>query len=221
MNRFELKLKAIEETMREHVTAYQAIYKKADDEQRDPTEQERLTVEEHHRALGTLKEERDLNKEQLKTLQGVEDLGRTLGPAVPSTSMSVQSEPQDRIFQGYQQHKSLGEMFTDSAQYKATINVYREAGGRFPQGFSSGAVALESKGTLLEGAGGGGGPLAAPSRRSSPASSRSCSSGSRSPICSCRGSRRSTASGTSWKAPRPPAPRVSLRADSSPSRRSA
>jgi hypothetical protein len=29
MNRFELKLKAIEETMREHVTAYQAIYKKA------------------------------------------------------------------------------------------------------------------------------------------------------------------------------------------------
>jgi HK97 family phage major capsid protein len=162
MNRFELKLKAIEETMREHVDAYQAIYKKADDEQRDPTEQERLTVEEHHRALGTLKEERDLNKEQLKTLQGVEDLGRTLGPAVPSTSMSVQSEPQDRIFQGYQQHKSLGEMFTDSAQYKNTINVYREAGGRFPQGFSSGAVALESKGTLLEGAGGGGGPLAAP-----------------------------------------------------------
>jgi HK97 family phage major capsid protein len=162
MNRFELKLKAIEETMREHVTAYQAIYKKADDEQRDPTEQERLTVEEHHRALGTLKEERDLNKEQLKTLQGVEDLGRTLGPAVPSTSMSVQSEPQDRVFQQLGQHKSLGEMFTDSAGYKSAVNAYRESGKRFSQGFSTGAVALEAKGTLLEGPGGGGGPLAAP-----------------------------------------------------------
>jgi hypothetical protein len=82
-------------------TAYQAIYKKADEEQRDPTEQERLDRRgASPQALGTLKEERDLNNEQLKTLQGVEDLGRTLGPAIPSTSMSVQSEPQDRVFNG-------------------------------------------------------------------------------------------------------------------------
>jgi HK97 family phage major capsid protein len=151
MNRFELKLKAIEETMREHVDAYQAIYKKADDEQRDTTEQERLTVEEHHRALGTLKDERDLNKEQLKTLQGVEDLGRQLGPAVPTTDMAVRSEPHDRVLQ--QITKSLGEQFVDSNAYKKAITEFRESGGRFREGFSTGAVALEAKGTLLEGAG--------------------------------------------------------------------
>jgi HK97 family phage major capsid protein len=166
MNRFELKRKALEQTMREHVDAYKAIYAKADEEQRDPTEQERLTVEEHHRALGTLKEERDLVDEQLKTLQGVEDLGRELGPAVSSVDMSVKrgGEPLDRAYGQIQGAftKSLGEQFTDSVQYKSAITAYRESGGRFQQGFSSGPVALGQKGTLLEGPGGGGAPLAAP-----------------------------------------------------------
>mgnify|MGYP003418860840 CR=1 FL=1 len=44
MNRFEQKAKAIDERMRGLVDDYQAIYKKADDEQRDPTTEERLEV---------------------------------------------------------------------------------------------------------------------------------------------------------------------------------
>ena len=74
--------------------------------------------------------------------------------------MSVKSEPQDRWHQTFA--KSLGEQFTDSHAYKSAIDTYRESGGRFQQGFSTGAIGLEAKGTLLEGAGGGGGPLAAP-----------------------------------------------------------
>jgi HK97 family phage major capsid protein len=166
MNRFEIQLKALEKKMQDRVEEYKAIYKKADDEKRNLDEQEQGTVIECHRALETLKEERELVKSQLEELKAVEDLGRELGPAIPSVDARVTSEPHDRMFQqisgAFGQVKSLGEQFTDSAQYKAAINQYREAGGRFQQGFSTGAVSLEAKGTLMEGAGGGGGPLAAP-----------------------------------------------------------
>jgi len=159
MNRYEKKKKAVEESIRDRIEQYKAIYKKADDEDRDPTTDERLEIEQHLKAIEVLKTEKEEAEENIKTLQGVEDIGRSLGPAVPT--ISVKSEPQDRIFQSLGQHKTLGEMFTDSAGYKSAVNQYRES-GRLPQGFSTGAVGLETKGTLLEGAGGGGGPLAAP-----------------------------------------------------------
>jgi HK97 family phage major capsid protein len=165
MNRFEIQLKALEKRMQERVDEYKAIYKKADDERRNLDEQEQGTVLEAHRALETLKDEREQVKAQLAELKSVEDLGRELGPAVPSVDARVMSEPHDRMFQQIQsafQNKSLGQEFTDSAQYKSAIEHYRESGGRLKQGFSTGAVALQMKGTLLEGAGGGGGPLAAP-----------------------------------------------------------
>jgi HK97 family phage major capsid protein len=160
MNRYEKQKLAVEKAMSEKVAAYQAIYKKADEDDRDPTDEERLEVESHLKAIEALKVERSEAEENIKTLARVDDIGRELGPSVSSFEGGVKSEPHDRMFQTIQ--KSLGEQFTDSGQYKASIQAYRDAGGRFPQGFSSGAVALEAKGTLLEGAGGGGGPLAAP-----------------------------------------------------------
>jgi HK97 family phage major capsid protein len=161
MNRYEKEIKAIDEAMLGHVNSYKEIFDREEKEDRKLTEDERDTIQEKLKAIEVLKIEKSDAEANLKTLKDVEDIGRKLGPAIPS-SMSVTSEPQDRVFQQLSQHKTLGEMFTDSAQYKSALNTYREAGGRFPQGFSSGAVALESKGTLLEGAGGGGGPLAAP-----------------------------------------------------------
>jgi HK97 family phage major capsid protein len=157
MNRYEKQKLAVEKAMSEHVASYQAIYKKADDESRDPTDEERLEVESHLKALEALKRERAEAEENIKTLARVDELGRELGPAVPS--MSVKSEPQDRVFQSAQ--KTLGEAFVSSKGYKDAITEYREQGGRFREGFSTGAVALESKGTFLEGAGGGGGAIAA------------------------------------------------------------
>jgi len=159
MNRFEQRKAAIEQAMRDRVDKYKAIYAKADEEKRDPTTDERLEIEENLKAIETLKTEKAEVEANLKTLQDVEDIGRQLGPAV--SSMSVVSEPQDRMFQALGRHKTLGEVFTDSAGYKSAVNQYRES-GRLPQGFSTGAVGMEFKGTLLEGPGGGGGPLAAP-----------------------------------------------------------
>jgi hypothetical protein len=42
MNRYEKQKLAVEKAMSEKVAAYQAIYKKADEEDRDPTDEERL-----------------------------------------------------------------------------------------------------------------------------------------------------------------------------------
>jgi HK97 family phage major capsid protein len=155
MNRYEKKKQAVEEAIRKEIDSYQAIYKKADTEDRDPTDDERLEIESHLKAIETLKVEKSEAEANIETLKGVEDIGRQLGPAVGS--MSVTSEPHDRMFQHIS--KSLGEQFTDSVQYKSAVQAYREA-GRLPSNFSTGAVALEAKGTLLEGAGGGGGALA-------------------------------------------------------------
>jgi len=156
MNRFEREIRAIDEKMAEHVKAFEAIYQKADDEDRRPTEDENVKVQEAHKAINVLKDQKAEAQAGLKTLGEVEELGKSLGPAV--SSMRVVSEPQDRA---YERIKSLGEMFTDSAGYKNAIDEYRNGGGRFREGFSTGAVTLEMKGTLLEGPGGGGGAIAA------------------------------------------------------------
>lgn len=158
MNRYERQIKGIEEAQHNHATAITELYDRERKEDRALTEDERNEVQEHVKAIETLKIEKTDAEANLKTLQEAEDIGRKLGPAVPSMDVRVGSEPQDRVFQSAQ--KTLGEAFVESKGYKEAIDQYR-SNGRLPSGFSTGAVALEAKGTLLEGAGGGGGALAA------------------------------------------------------------
>ena len=151
MNRFEKRLKAIDETMKGHVDAYQAIYKKADADDRDPTQDERLEVERNLKAIEVLKEERESVEANLATLNEVDALGKSLGPSLPS--VQVVSEPQERFAR--QATKSLGEKFIDSEGFQKAVSTYRSE-GRLPQGFSTGIVSHDLKGTLGEGAGRGG-----------------------------------------------------------------
>jgi len=159
MNRYEKQKLAVEKAMGEKVKAYQEIYKKADDEDRDPTEEERLEVESHLKAIEVLKKERTEADENIKTLQGVEDIGRSLGPPVSSglefrDSVTVTNEPP--------RMKSLGEMFVESDGY----NKIKEKG--FSGQWTTGPMEFGTKaGTLLEGAGSpgtgtGGGLLTVP-----------------------------------------------------------
>lgn len=151
MNRFERRKLAIEQEMKNHVDAYKAIYATAEKDDRDPTDAERLEVESHLSAIEVLGEEKKGVEENIKTLANVDEIGRGLGPAI--SSVEVVSEPQDRVLKSVA--KSLGEKFVDSAGYKSAINTYREE-GRLPQGFSTGIVTGDLKGTLGEGAGRGG-----------------------------------------------------------------
>ena len=151
MNRFERRQRAIDEAIREQITEYKSIYKRADNEDRDPTDEERLDIESHLKAIETLKSERDEVEANIKTLGHVDDIGKKLGPPI-DTNEGVQFE------QGVQvgphrptQHliKSLGEQFTESTGYKG---VKEKLAGGWSQ-FSTGAVDLQFKaGTLTEAA---------------------------------------------------------------------
>src|SRR5947207_1178520 len=102
MNRFEKRKLAIEKAIREQIEEYKAVYRKADEEDRDPTDTERLDIESHLKAIETLKSEKEGVDQNIKTLEHVDDIGREIGPALGNTSalsgVSVGSEPQDRLF---------------------------------------------------------------------------------------------------------------------------
>lgn len=154
MNRFQKRIVAIEKSMREEVDAYQAIYKAADaDDQREPTQDERLQIERHLSAIETLKLEKAECEAQSATLERVDELGRSLGTSVPE--IQVGSEPLDRFAQAL--NKSIGQEFIESAGYQEAVSKYKSTGA-LPQGFSTGLITM--KGTLAELAGSGGGAVA-------------------------------------------------------------
>jgi HK97 family phage major capsid protein len=158
-NQLERDLEAIRQKMLERVESYQKIYDKADEEGRRPTSEENETIVADLKAIEVLKKEKEEVEADLSTLKDVRDLSKELGPSVPTLHdydaprVKPGGDREDRLI------KSIGEMFTESAGYKSAVEAYRE-GGRLPQGFSTGPVML-TKGTLMEGPGGGGGALAA------------------------------------------------------------
>jgi HK97 family phage major capsid protein len=152
MNRFEKRKVAIEKAIREEIDAYKGVYRKADDDDRDPTDDERLEIEAHLRGIETLKGEKAEVEANLSTLQHVDDIGRELGPAVGD--VRIMSEPQDRMFGDIQRAlplgaKSIGQQFTESKGYQEAIREFKDT-GRYSSGFTTGQVALQTKGTLGE-----------------------------------------------------------------------
>src|SRR4051812_11090460 len=140
MNRYEKEIKAIDDVMLGHVKAFEAIYQKEHDEDRKLTEDERLEVEEHVKAIEVLKKEKEEAQANLKTVQDVEDVGRM--PATSISSARVVSEPDDRFAEAL--NNSLGEAFVESKGYKDVIDHSRDQGG-FRQDFSTGLVGLDAQ----------------------------------------------------------------------------
>jgi HK97 family phage major capsid protein len=157
VNRYEKQKKAVQTAMAEHVKGYQGILAKAKDEDdRDFSDDERVEIEDHLKAIENLKTDLEAAEKDIKTAQRVEDIGREIGPALGHAS--VGAEPEDRLFQRLNEHvwpqaqKTLGETFVSSEQYKKALQVW-QGGGRSLESWSTGAVAVDTKGTLLEGAG--------------------------------------------------------------------
>jgi HK97 family phage major capsid protein len=149
MNRYEKQKKAVETAIGGEIEKYKAIYKKAEEEDRDPTDEERLDIESHLKAIETLKREREEAEENIKTLQHVDDIGRSLGPAV---DMKVGSEPHDRMFERIEEQlpvPDMGSQFVRSEGYKSLVQTFRDT-GRLPTGFTTGPVNMQTKGTLGE-----------------------------------------------------------------------
>lgn len=164
-NRFEVQLAAVERAIQENIEGYKAIYSKASNDQRDPDQDERLEIEKHLRSIETLKSERQQAQENIDQLKRVDELGKSLGTVLSNDGIPTNGDirvgngPVDRVLNAV--NKSLGEQFVSSKGYRDAMADYKSNGGRFREGFAIPSVSLDAKGTLLEGAGGGGGALAA------------------------------------------------------------
>lgn len=152
----ERQLKAVEEELGRHAADIDALLKKAEGEERETSAEERDEMDKHLKALRELKARRSDIQDSIKVEQDVRDTARRFGksePAEVSTDIRVNpgGDRQDRMI------KSIGEQFVESKGYLAV----KDADDRGHQ-FSTGAVEIDfgTKGTLLEGAGGGGAPLA-------------------------------------------------------------
>jgi HK97 family phage major capsid protein len=167
-NVYEKEKLAHEKAISDEIEKYEGIIARADEEGRRLTDEENEDIAHSIKKIKTLQTELGEVAESLKTLDEVRDISRKMGPGIPSLSDArVMSEAPDRLFAQMnatmfpQAQKSFGEQFVSSAGYKSL----RERG--FAGEWSTGQVNLDTKGTLLEGAGSpgagsGGGLLTVP-----------------------------------------------------------
>jgi HK97 family phage major capsid protein len=161
MTRNERQLKAVEQEMERRSKSIQDIWKKAEDEERETSAEERGDVEKELKAIEQLKQQKGDLTDSIKVEQDVKKLAGEIKPDDQLESGSGLELPNG--FQGVQvvQHSSIGEQFVESKGYKDAIARAGLTGGGIPQDFSTGPVGLsgfpgmpiEGKGTLLEGAG--------------------------------------------------------------------
>jgi HK97 family phage major capsid protein len=170
MDRWERAVKGLESEIQKKLDENDAVLKTAkDDGDRDLTESEREEITENVRLIrGPLKSQLEDARADLKSIQESREIGRELGPMFPTkgveihdpNSLRVSGDRTEQHVQGLVS-KSLGQEFVSSKGYRDAIEEYKGNGGRFREGFAIPSVSLDMKGTLLEGAGGGGGALAA------------------------------------------------------------
>src|ERR1700752_2634870 len=152
MTRNERELKAVEQEMVRISGEIQAIWTKADTEDRETSNEERGDVESRLKAIETLKAKKADLEAALKVEADVRRVSGDLGKTEPVVGTGVG-------FSGTHwatptRVKTPGEQFVTSPQFKALQEEYKSA-GRLPQNFSTGAVSVDmlGKGTMLEGSG--------------------------------------------------------------------
>jgi HK97 family phage major capsid protein len=141
MRQSERKLKATEDELVRYSSEIQAIWKKAEDEEREPSEDERADVESKMKACETLKAQKADLEATIKVEEDVISHSKSINPDVPERVVVGEShEPETPMV------KSLGEQFVESKQYESTF-AKGAPGGQW----STGEVKLDAKGTLLSG----------------------------------------------------------------------
>jgi HK97 family phage major capsid protein len=143
MTRNERLKRAIEKQMSDTLAEVKAIWKRAEDEDRESTEDERLEAEEKLKAIEELKEQRSEVEANLKVEADVQRTAESIGPTKSAL------EPEDgKREPARPKAKSLGDQFVESKEYEA----FREKGSQGK--FSTGQVETDimmGKATLLEG----------------------------------------------------------------------
>lgn len=157
LSRTKRELRAVEDKMSEVANEAKSIIEAASKEGRSRSDEENADIAELTKKLGVLKDNKRELEDQLETEEDIQEAVKDIGGESKGVELSqgVQSISFPQV------EKTPGEIFVSSEGFKAIQEQYKST-GRLSQGVSSGQVAVETKGTLLEGAGGGGGPLAAP-----------------------------------------------------------
>lgn len=157
LSRTKRELRAVEDKIAEVADQAKSIIEGAAKEGRSRTDDENAEVAELHKSLEILKgnrreleDQRDLEVSIQESVKELEP--DTKGVPLANGARSIEAQPIDN---------SPGAKFVRSEGFKSIQEAYKST-GRLPQGMSTGTIPIDTKGTLLEGAGGGGGPLAAP-----------------------------------------------------------
>lgn len=156
-SRTKRELRATEDKIADTARKAQEIIEAVSKEGRSRTDDENAEVAECHKTLETLKEHKRDLEDQLEVERDIQASVKEIDPE-PS-GLPLQNGHASVSFP--KRDESPGEQFVNSDGFKKIQAEYK-ANGRLGQGISTGAVSVDTKGTLLEGAGGGGGPLAAP-----------------------------------------------------------
>lgn len=152
--RSQHKLRATEKEIGDLSNQIKSIWKKADEEGRETSTEEREKIERLLKDVDGLKESKAELEATIEVEKRVEENAKAFGPtkSLDEPRVAPGGDRVDRMV------KSIGEQFVESKGYQAIQNPTERG-----QTFSSGNVEINlgTKGTLLEGAGGGGGALAA------------------------------------------------------------
>lgn len=153
LSRTKRELRATEDKMVEIAKEAKSIMETADSEGRSRTDDENAQIAELHKSLEILK----ANKRELEDQR---DLEEQVDSTIGEIDKGVEVKDLGQITFP-RREETPGEIFVQSEGFKRIQQSYKD-NGRLGQGITTGPVPVETKGTLLEGAGGGGGPLAAP-----------------------------------------------------------
>lgn len=139
MNQYEKRAKAIKQNLAEHAEAYKAILDKAEEEDRQPTEEDRAAITEHMTAIKTLQKEQAEVEANIKTLDEVTALSQNVGgPTFGEFGRDVQViQPTEK------EVKSLGEQFIEAKGYKDLMER-----GLVGDKWSTGSIELDEKAVL-------------------------------------------------------------------------
>ena len=156
-SRTKRELRATEDKISDSARKAQEIIEAANKEGRSRTDDENADVAECHKTIETLKEHKRDLEDQLDLEKSIQE--QVGGERPESEGIALADGVKGISFP--EREESPGEQFVSSEGFKRIQAEYK-ANGRLGQGISTGAVKVDAKGTLLEGAGGGGAPLAAP-----------------------------------------------------------
>jgi HK97 family phage major capsid protein len=150
LSRTKRELRATEDKIVEKAAEAQAIMDLAGSDNRTRTDDENADVAELHKAIQQLTANKRELEDQVDLEESVQNAVSTIDGTADEKGVVLHNGMNSVSFPRREQ--TAGEIFVNSSGYKSMYQAVKET-GHWPQGMKTGAIAIETKGTLLEGTG--------------------------------------------------------------------